>query len=283
MLGLMKASYNNNFYSKGMIMSDRITIEITNHVAQVRLNRADKYNAVDMNMIYGLIEAAANIKQQKGIRAVVIAGNGPSFCSGLDIPSIMSQPENIKTLLTTEEGYDANLAQRCALDWHDLDIPVIAALQGHVYGAGLQIAMAADIRIAHKETLMSIMEIKWGLIPDMSLTATVPHFARQDVIKELTFTGKKFNAEEGLAYGLVTRLDDDPIQAATELAQQIAGKNPDAVQGSKTLLNQAWQADRKDALALEEQIQRTIIASKNQLEAVQANFAKREPVFIDKN
>lgn len=283
MLGLMKASYNNNFYSKGMIMSDRITIEITNHVAQVRLNRADKYNAVDMNMIYGLIEAAANIKQQKGIRAVVIAGNGPSFCSGLDIPSIMSQPENIKTLLTTEEGYDANLAQRCALDWHDLDVPVIAALQGHVYGAGLQIAMAADIRIAHKETLMSIMEIKWGLIPDMSLTATVPHFARQDVIKELTFTGKKFNAEEGLAYGLVTRLDDDPIQAATELSQQIAGKNPDAVQGSKTLLNQAWQADRKDALALEEQIQRTIIASKNQLEAVQANFAKREPVFIDKN
>lgn len=262
-------------------MSDRITIEITNKVAQVRLNRAEKYNAVDMNMIYGLIEAAAKIKQQKDIRAVVIAGNGPSFCSGLDIPSIMSQPNNIAKLLTTEEGYDANLAQRCALDWHDLKVPVIAALQGHVYGAGLQIAMAADIRIAHKETLMSIMEIKWGLIPDMSLTATVPHFARQDIIKELTFTGKKFSAEEGLNYGLVTRLDSDPITAATELAQQIACKNPDAVQGSKALLNKAWQQERVDSLALEEEIQRTILGSKNQMEAVQANLAKREPSFSD--
>ncbi|KJZ13601.1 hypothetical protein TW85_12930 [Marinomonas sp. S3726] len=262
-------------------MSDRITIEITSHIAQVRLNRADKLNAVDMNMIYGLIEAAAKIKQQKNIRAVVIAGNGPSFCSGLDIPSIMAQPDNIPKLLTTEEGYDANLAQRCALDWHDLNIPVIAALQGHVYGAGLQIAMAADIRIAQKDTLMSIMEIKWGLIPDMSLTATVPHFARQDVIKELTFTGKKFNAEEGLAYGLVTRLDEDPITAATELAQQIVNKNPDAVQGAKTLLNQAWQQERQATLALEEKIQRTIIGSKNQMEAVQANFAKRQANFED--
>lgn len=266
---------------KGKLMSDRITIEITSHIAQVRLNRADKLNAVDMNMIYGLIEAAAKIKQQKNIRAVVIAGNGPSFCSGLDIPSIMAQPDNIPKLLTTEEGYDANLAQRCALDWHDLNIPVIAALQGHVYGAGLQIAMAADIRIAQKDTLMSIMEIKWGLIPDMSLTATVPHFARQDVIKELTFTGKKFNAEEGLVYGLVTRLDEDPITAATELAQQIVNKNPDAVQGAKTLLNQAWQQERQATLALEEKIQRTIIGSKNQMEAVQANFAKRQANFED--
>ncbi|KZM44386.1 hypothetical protein OA92_06915 [Marinomonas sp. SBI22] len=262
-------------------MSDRITIEITNHIAQVRLNRADKLNAVDMNMIYGLIEAAAKIKQQKNIRAVVIAGNGPSFCSGLDIPSIMAQPDNIPKLLTTEEDYDANLAQRCALDWHDLNIPVIAALQGHVYGAGLQIAMAADIRIAQKDTLMSIMEIKWGLIPDMSLTATTPHFARQDVIKELTFTGKKFNAEEGLAYGLVTRLDEDPITGATELAQQIVNKNPDAIQGAKTLLNQAWQQERQASLALEEKIQRTIIGSKNQMEAVQANFAKRQANFED--
>ena len=267
---------------KGKTMSDRITTEINNHIAQVRLNRADKYNAVDMNMIYGLIEAAAKIKQQKNIRAVVIAGNGPSFCSGLDIPSIMAQPDNIPKLLSSEAGYDANLAQRCALDWHDLEVPVIAALQGHVYGAGLQIAMAADIRIAHKDTLMSIMEIKWGLIPDMSLTATVPHFARQDVIKELTFTGKKFSAEEGLTYGLVTRLDEDPIKAATELAYQIAGKNPDAIQGSKTLLNQAWQQNRSDSLALEEKIQRTIIGSKNQMEAVQANLAKREPSFSDK-
>lgn len=265
-----------------MIMSNRITIEVTNQVAQVRLNRAEKYNAVDMNMIYGLIEAAAKIKQQKNIRAVVLAGNGPSFCSGLDIPSIMTQADNIAKLLTTEEGYDANLAQRCALDWHDLDIPVIAALQGHVYGAGFQIAMAADIRIAHKETLMSIMEIKWGLIPDMSLSATVPHFSRQDVIKELTFSGKKFTAEEGLSYGLVTRLAPDPITAATELAQQIAHNNPDAVQGSKALLKQAWTQSRADSLALEEKIQRGIIGSKNQMEAVQANLAKREPSFSDK-
>ncbi len=265
-----------------MSMSDRITIEVTNHVAQVRLNRADKFNAVDMNMIYGLIEAAAKIKQQKNIRAVVIAGNGPSFCSGLDIPSIMKQPENIAKLLTSEDGYDANLAQRCALDWHDLDIPVIAALAGHVYGAGFQIAMAADIRIAHKDTLMSIMEIKWGLIPDMSLTATVPHFARQDVIKELTFTGKKFSAEEGINYGLVTRLELDPISAATELAQLIANKNPDAVQGSKELLNKAWEQSRANSLTLEEKIQRGIIGSKNQMEAVQANLAKREPSFTDK-
>lgn len=262
-------------------MSDRITIEVTNQIAQVRLNRADKFNAVDMNMIYGLIEAAAKIKQQNNIRAVVIAGNGPSFCSGLDIPSIMAQPSNITTLLTTEEGYDANLAQRCALDWHDLKVPVIAALQGHVYGAGLQIAMAADIRIAQKETLMSIMEVKWGLIPDMSLTATVPHFARQDIIKELTFTGRKFTAEEGLGYGLVTRLEADPIAAATTLAQEIVSKNPDAVQGAKKLLNKAWQLDRADALDLEENIQRGILGTKNQMEAVQANLAKRVPNFID--
>ena len=254
-------------------MSNRITIEINNHIAQVRLNRADKYNAVDMNMIYGLIEAAQNLKQNPQVRAIVIAGNAGVFSSGLDIPSIMAQPNNITKLLTTEEGHDANLAQRCALDWHDLKVPVIA---------GLQIAMAADIRIAHKETKMSIMEIKWGLIPDMSLTATVPHFARQDIIKELTFSGREFSAEEGFDYGLVTRLEDNPIAAATALAEQIAGKNPDAIRGAKSLLEQAWHQERSESLALEEKIQRSIIGSKNQLEAVQANLAKRKPKFQDK-
>ena len=263
-------------------MSNRITIEINNHIAQVRLNRADKYNAVDMNMIYGLIEAAQNLKQNTQVRAIVIAGNAGVFSSGLDIPSIMAQPNNITKLLTTEEGHDANLAQRCALDWHDLKVPVIAALEGYVYGAGLQIAMAADIRIAHKETKMSIMEIKWGLIPDMSLTATVPHFARQDIIKELTCSGREFSAEEGFDYGLVTRLEDNPIAAATALAEQIAGKNPDAIRGAKSLLEQAWHQERSESLALEEKIQRTIIGSKNQLEAVQANLAKRKPKFQDK-
>lgn len=262
-------------------MTQRVTLNIENHVAQVRLNRADKYNGLDMDMIEGLVETAETIKTDPTIRAVVLSGNGPSFCAGLDVAGVMSNPSNIQKLLQTEEGHDANLVQRCALDWKDLPVPVIAALHGHVYGGGFQIAMGADIRIAKADTVFSIMEMKWGLIPDMSLSVTVPEFARQDIIKELTYTGRKFGSEEAKEYGLITRIADNPLESATALAHEIVGKSPDAIRGAKRMLNSNWRAGRAEALKLEETIQKSIIGRPNQMEAVQANFQKREPNFKD--
>ena len=200
---------------------DRVRIEVDDHVAVVTLARPEKHNALDEAMFDAIAEAAAEVGATPGVRAVVLHGEGPSFCSGLDLASLMTGPVAVdEVLLTREDGQRANRAQRTATDWIDLPVPVVAALHGVVYGGGLQLALGADVRIAAPDARLSVMESRWGLVPDMGITSTLPRLVRADVAKELTYTGRIVSGEEAAALGLVTRVDDDPLAAARALARR---------------------------------------------------------------
>src|SRR3954451_23396492 len=191
-------------------MSERVRIEVAAHVAVVTLTRPDKHNALDGAMFEGILAAADEVAATPGVRAVVLHGEGPSFCSGLDVASLMSGPISLDDILE-RDGRRANLAQRACTDWIDLPMPVIAAIHGNCFGGGLQIALGADIRFAAPDARLCVMESKWGLVPDMGITSTLPRLVRMDVAKELTYTGRVVTGTEAAALGLVTRAVEDPL------------------------------------------------------------------------
>ncbi|HEX2128025.1 MAG TPA: crotonase/enoyl-CoA hydratase family protein [Solirubrobacterales bacterium] len=261
---------------------ERVRIEIADGVAQARLVRGDKHNGLDAAMFARLVEAARELGDDPSVRAVVLSGDGPSFCAGLDFKAVMGGTGLTPDLaFAREDGDFANHAQRAAYDWHRLPVPVIAALHGNCLGGGLQIALAADIRIAAPNTRLSVMEIRYGLIPDMSLTTTLPDLVGIDVAKELVWTGRTVDAEEALELGLVTRVDDDPQGVALELAREIATKSPDAIRRGKRLLNEAWRAPADRSLPLEAELQQELMGSPNQIAAVQAALSGEPAKFSD--
>jgi enoyl-CoA hydratase/carnithine racemase len=259
----------------------RVSVEVSNHVAVVTLTRADKHNALDVAMFEAIVGAADRLAGEPGVRAVVLHGAGPSFCSGLDVVSIMAAGNGLDGLVERVRGEVPNWFQRAAHAWLELPMPVIAALHGNCLGGGLQIALGADIRIAAPSTRLSVMEVKWGLVPDMSITRTLPRLVGIDVAKELTFTGRVFDGEEGARLGVVTRVSDDPLAAARELAAEIAGRSPDAVRAAKRLYDESWTGDAQRTLALEAELQLGLIGSPNQLAAVAAGFSKEPAEFVD--
>jgi enoyl-CoA hydratase/carnithine racemase len=264
-----------------MSTEERVRIEVADHVAVVTLTRADKHNALDVPMFDALIEATERLADEHAVRAVVLHGDGPSFCSGLDVVSIMAAGGGVEGLTDRVRGEVPNWFQRVAFDWARVPVPVIAALHGNCFGGGLQIALGADIRIAAPDTRLSVMEIKWGLIPDMSISRTLPRLVGIDVAKELTFTGRVFDATEGQRLGVVTHLAEDPLTAARELAVQIAAQSPDAVRAAKRLYDESWTAPAPDTLALEASLQLGLVGSPNQLAAVAAGFTKEPAEFVD--
>nr|BBX78132.1 enoyl-CoA hydratase [Mycobacterium florentinum] len=244
--------------------------------------RASRHNALDQPMFEGLIKAAEQVAADATVRAVVLHGEGKSFCSGLDVASFMAGSAGTGVLLSRDEGRLANFAQRVAYDWSLVPSPVIAAIHGNCFGGGLQIALGADIRIAAPDSKLSIMEIKWGLVPDMGITQSLPRLLPIDVAKELTFSGRIVSGSEGLALGLVTRTAEDPLAAALELAAEIAAKSPDAVRAAKRLYDQTWPGnDPAGALILESELQSGLIGSPNQIAAVTAGMSGEPPVFTD--
>ena len=265
--------------------SDLVTIDIQNGIADVRLNREEKYNALSQDMFDAIIEAGQALASADDVSAVVLSGNGRGFCAGLDMASFASmsdgprKPKSDTDSLLAKDERPENRAQRPAMVWKQLPMPVISSLHGVVFGGGCQIALGTDIRIAAPDIKMSIMEIKWGLVPDMSITQTLRDIMPMDVAKELTFTGRILNGEQAKEVGLVTRVANDPLAAAMELAEEIAGKNPDAVRAGKALYEQAWHADARTGLELEAALQAQLIGTANQIEAVKANFEKRAPAF----
>jgi enoyl-CoA hydratase/carnithine racemase len=260
--------------------TERVKVALAEHVATVTLARAEKHNALDPRMFDAILEAAAWVAAQPGVRAVVVHGEGPSFCSGLDVSSQLSAEAGAAGLAALE-GDVPNRYQRAAYDWVRLPMPVIAAIHGNCLGGGLQIALGADIRIAAPDARLSVMEVRWGLVPDMSITQTLPRLVGADVAKELTFTGRVFSGEEAHALGVVTRLADDPLAAARALAAEIAGRSPDAVRGAKRLLTEGWGRPPADSLALEAEIQRSLIGQANQVAAVLAGMSGQPPRFVD--
>jgi len=264
-------------------MSDRIVVQIEGHVADVRMDRTDKLNALDYEMFQALIETGRSLATTKGVRAVVLSGNGRAFCAGLDFASFMAMAgSGGPTLLDRDGSSPANTAQLAAYVWKELPVPVIAAVHGVCYGGGLQIAAGADIRIVHPEAKLSIREMYWGLVPDMSGTRTLKHLLRADVLKELTFTARIVSGTEAVALGLCTRASDDPHADAMELAAQIAASAPNTMRAAKRLIDDAYRIpDDETGLALEEELQRSVLQTPNQIEAVQANMMKRPAEFTD--
>ena len=263
-------------------MSERVEISIENHVAEVMLNRPEKFNALDLDMFHALDAAGRRVDEESSVRAVVLHGAGENFCAGIDVEALQSGGEAaVKELLGPVEGTPVTLVQRAAYAWRELRVPVICALRGFVVGGGLQIAMGADVRIAAADTRLSIMESKWGLVPDMAISSTLFGSVPEDVIKELAYTARIFAPDEGVAHGMITRIEEDPLTAARELAAEIAQRSPDAMRGIKRLVNEAPGLSELDALALEARIQAGIIGRPNQVEAVRANLEKRPAKFID--
>jgi enoyl-CoA hydratase/carnithine racemase len=213
-------------------MSERVRVEIADRIAVVTLTRPEKHNALDPAMFEAVRAAAEAVGSAPAVRAVVLRGEGPSFCSGLDTSSFGDLSAD---LVTRAPGRRANPAQQLCTDWIDLPVPVIAAIHGACFGGGLQMALGADVRIAAPDARLSVREIRWGLIPDMGITAALPRLVRIDVAKELTYTGRVIDAGEALALGLVTRVADDPHAAALALAHEIAARSPDAVRAAKRL------------------------------------------------
>src|SRR6476659_1214052 len=222
-------------------MQDRVSIDLKDGVADVRLIRADKMNALDNAMFEWIIEAGDKLRAMKGLRSVVLSGEGKAFCAGLDMASFAAMKSQDGASVTRDlpkrtHGI-ANRPQQCAWQWRTLPVPVIAAVHGVALGGGFQFMLSADMRYATSDARFSVMEIKWGLVPDLAGTQLMRHLAREDVVRELTYTGRVFNGEEAQQLGFVTRVVDDPRAAALETAREIADKSPDAVRAAKRLLN----------------------------------------------
>lgn len=266
---------------------DRVSISIADGVADVRMTRADKRNALDGAMFTALAAAGERLKSEPGVRAVVLSGEGSSFCAGLDFSTFGAMagggtgggdggnPGAMK------EGRITHLGQQVAWTWQEVPVPVIAAVHGHALGGGIQIALGADIRIVHPDTQLSVREVHWGLVPDMTGTLMLSQLVRADVAKELVFTARVFDGREALALGLATRLSDTPYDDAMALAREIAGRSPDAVRAAKALINGLLHVSAAEQFAAERHHIGSLIGRPNQVEAITANFEKRPARFED--
>jgi enoyl-CoA hydratase/carnithine racemase len=262
---------------------DRIRVQRIGGVADVRLDRADKLNALDPDMFSALVETSDMLAKDTTLRAVVLSGEGSSFCAGLDLASFMAMGDAGSTLDLTATARDriTHFAQQAVFGWTELPVPVIAAVEGHALGGGIQLAMGADIRIVHPEARMSVLEIRWGIIPDMTGTQMLVDLVGVDVAKELTFTGRSVSGAEAKQLGLATKISEDPRSDALALAEVIASKSPDAIRAGKRLLSEAARFDRATSFERERAEISRLIGSANQNEAVAAFFEKREPNFTD--
>ncbi len=264
------------------IANDRIAIELgEDGVAEVRFVRGDKMNALDPEMFQRLIEAGFTLQRMKGLRAVVLSGEGRAFCAGLDLSNFTRPPAEDAPSITERTYGNSNLMQQVAMQWRKLPVPVIAAVHGVCFGGGMQIASGADIRVVHPATRMAIMELKWGLVPDMGGYVLWRGLVRDDVLRELIYTNREFSGTEALTLGLATYLDEEPRERALAIARQIANKNPHAIRAAKRLQAGMWERET-DAILLEESIeQHGIMRSRNQVEAVMAEMERRKPNFED--
>ena len=269
---------------EGETIRDRVVVTFAGGVAEVRLSRADKLNALDPEMFEALAEAGERLKALPSLRAVVLYGAGRGFSAGLDMGSFASiaagRRQGFGDIVARTHG-SANLWQQAAMVWRGLPVPVIAAVHGVAFGGGFQIALGADVRYVAPDTKLSILEIKWGLVPDMGGVALMRELARSDVIRELAFTGRQFSGEEAVRYGFATALHDDPLEAARATAREIAERSPDAVRALKRLLNASADLDAPAILLAESREQARIIGSPNQLEAIRAGLQRRPPNFAD--
>ncbi len=260
-------------------MDQRVTIDIDGAIATVTLNRPEKHNGLDLPMFHAIVAAARSLRKRKDVRAVILCGAGPSFCAGLDVKSAFSSLPKFARDFATFGIKRRNIFQDVGLCWRDLPIPVIAAIHGNCFGGGMQIALGADFRIAAPDAKLSIMEVKWGLIPDMSGTVTLRELMPIDQAKRLTMTGQVLSGREARDYNLVTEVADDPLATARAWAAELCSKSPDALSLGKTLYQHNWLAGENAALRRERRYQFKLLNSRNQRIAVKANTERKPPEF----
>jgi enoyl-CoA hydratase/carnithine racemase len=273
-------------------MSERITVSVEGGVADVHLDRGDKMNAMDGKMFAALVATADELAERNDVRAVVLSGNGPSFCAGLDFSGFQAMAGgaggdeststgSIGAVDKKEREHVTHQAQQAVWGWHQLPMPVIAAVHGVAFGAGCQLAVGADIRFVTPDVRMSVLEIRWGISPDMSITSLLPNLIGADRAKEMIWTGREVNGSEAVDIGLATHMVDDPHAGAMELAQLIATKSPHAIRAGKRLVNGVAAEDYNAQFLAEREEIGALIGTPNQVESVQAYFEKRPPVYTD--
>ena len=270
-------------------MADRVKVEIADGVAQVTLCRPEKKNALDADMFDGILAAARRLGDDRSIRAVVLSGEGDSFSAGLDVSSLGDmasgdlnpESESIQEATRDLSRDGANRAQQLAWLWHELPVPVIAAVQGVAFGGGLHIALGADIRFIAPDARLAFVEITWGLVPDLSGTQSLRRLVPLDVAKKLIFSGEVISGTKAVAIGLGTELSDQPLRDALEFARTIARQSPDAVRAAKRLLNDAALVPLAEGLANEMSASAGLMGGTNQIEAVVAKLQKRPATFGD--
>ena len=260
-------------------MNDRVSISIADHIADVRLNRPDKMNALDPAMFEGIVAVGERLMDETAVRAVVLSGEGRAFCAGLDMTSMAGSGSSFP--LTERTHGSSNIYQKVAMIWRELPMPVIAAVHGICFGGGLQIASGADIRIVSPETRLSIMEMKWGLVPDMGGYALWRRNVREDVLRRLTYTNAEFNGREAADWGFATEVRDAPLERARAIAAAIADRNPQAMREAKTLFNATADMDETAILQAESEAQLRVIRRPNQIEAVRSQMEKRSAKWVD--
>lgn len=262
--------------------NDRVNLTFDGDgVAHVRLIREDKLNAMDAAMFDALLDVGQALFDMPGLRAVVLAGEGRAFCAGLDLAA-MGEPGSFGVAPLTERTYgNANLFQQVGLQWRKLPVPVIAAVHGVCFGGGLQFACGADIRVTHPEARLAIMELKWGIVPDMGGFALWKNQVREDVLRLLTYTNREFSGEEAVRYGFATLADPNPVARATAIASEIAARSPTAIRSAKSLFNRSADLSFDDILAAESIEQQRLLGSRNQLEAVASQLEGRPANFVD--
>ena len=256
-----------------------VQYEITDQIAHVRLTRAEKLNALTLQTLDELIATANELRRDRSLRAVVISGDGNSFCAGLDFASAMKSPAGILKAFVPVPWRGTNAFQEACWAWRRLPVPVIAAVEGHCYGGGLQLALAADFRIAAPDSEWSVLEARWGLIPDMSGVRSIAELVGIDTAKKLTMTAQLLSGKEAADLGLVTELAADPVAAAHDLAREIAKRSPDSVAATKRLFNQTWTASPRATFAAERIEQLVLLAVANTKAARTAAFKKVTPTF----
>lgn len=263
-------------------MSERVRFHTEGTLGFLTLTRPDRHNGMDFAMLRAVVAAQAQMARRRELRALIVHGEGPSFCAGLDVKSVLAEPMRAALMATQLYTRSANLFQRWSIGLRGLAVPVIAAIHGNCFGAGLQLALGADIRIATPDAQLSIMESKWGLVPDMGGIALLRELVPIDVAKELTFTGRVVSGREALALGLLTHVSADPMEHAQALAREIETRSPDAVAAAKLLLQEAWFGDEQRALSAERKWQRRVIGRENQRVAIQRNQQKSETPYRER-
>lgn len=257
----------------------RVSIDYKDHIAHVTLTRGAKMNALDSDMVKAIVSAGQEVVASDA-RAVVLAGEGKSFCAGLDLMSFAQMGEvDFHDRLMMRSFQDANEMQEVAMIWRRVPVPVIAALQGAVYGGGLQLALGADIRIAAPNARLSVMEMKWGIVPDMGGMVLLPRLLRSDVLRRLTYTAEVVDAEQAQAWGLVTEVAADPLQRAQELAKRIATQSPSGIRAAKRLIERAESEGRAAVLLAESTEQVELMGKPDQMEVIAAQMGGRRAVF----